>query len=136
MIKPAQRGVSLIEALVSLLVISIGLLGLAQLQARLSIASLRLHASSQAYLLGATGIERSLTLWASNTGGLGAASNILDTPATRFETANNLALANRLIYADVRVRWTDASGPGEIRLNTMANSSPGVVDIYLLLSTY
>jgi Tfp pilus assembly protein PilV len=52
-----SHGISLIEALITLLVLSIGLLGLGQLQARLWSSSAKLHATSNAYLLGTEYLE-------------------------------------------------------------------------------
>ncbi len=55
---PEQGGFSLMEALISLLVLSVGLLGLARLQAQLWRASGTLYATADAYLLSEDLLER------------------------------------------------------------------------------
>jgi prepilin-type N-terminal cleavage/methylation domain-containing protein len=134
--RKAHCGFTLIEAMISVLVLSVGLLGLAQLQARLSMASSRLQASTQAYVLGASGIEQSLILAASDADASEETSAVVVTPATRFETATALTRTERMINTEFRVRWEDPSGRHEVRLETLANSEPDVIDTRLLLPSY
>ncbi|MDQ2075642.1 type IV pilus modification protein PilV [Marinimicrobium sp. ABcell2] len=49
--KPAQRGVTLIELLVSLIILAVGLLGTAALQARLQMSEMEAYQRSQALIL-------------------------------------------------------------------------------------
>lgn len=134
--RKAHCGFSLIEAMISVLVLSVGLLGLAQLQARLSMASLRLQASTQAWVLGASGIEHALMLEAGTANGTKEPSTIVVTPATRFETTIGLARTERLINTELRVRWEDPSGKNEVRLATLANTETDATATRLLLSSY
>ena len=52
-----QKGFSLMESLISLLVFSIGMLGLGQLQARLWVSSGNIHSANQALLIAENVIE-------------------------------------------------------------------------------
>jgi Tfp pilus assembly protein PilV len=56
-------GFTLVEALVTLLVLSVGLLGLGQLQVRLWLGSSDLHATTQAWLLAHNLMEVSAAEW-------------------------------------------------------------------------
>lgn len=134
--RKAHCGFSLIEAMISVLVLSVGLLGLAQLQARLSMASLRLQASTQAWVLGASGIEHALMLETGAANAADEASGVVVTPATRFETTTALTRTERLITTELRVRWEDPSGKHVVRLQTLANAEADALATRLLLPSY
>ena len=128
-----SRGISLIEALITLLVLSIGLLGLGQLQARLWSSSGRLHATSNAYLLGMEYLE---ILSARQ---MIAPDLIADPPlqalraGTLFNVAVSLSEDEPLTEAKVRVVWTDRSGPQAVWLESVTNAVSSASDTRLLL---
>ncbi|GMQ83508.1 MAG: hypothetical protein BMS9Abin06_0243 [Gammaproteobacteria bacterium] len=127
------RGISLIEALITLLVLSIGLLGLGQLQARLWSSSGKLHATSNAYLLGTTVLEM---LTATR---IIAPDLIADPPSqilrsgTLFNTTVSLSEDEQLSEADIRVVWEDRSGLLVINLGSVTDTISRASDTRLLL---
>ncbi|HHH44348.1 MAG TPA: hypothetical protein ENK49_09435 [Gammaproteobacteria bacterium] len=113
-----SKGISLIEALITLLVLSTGLLGLGQLQARLWSTSGRLHATDQAYLLGARHLEILVTKQL-----LGA--DLLDEPAeqteragTRFNTTASVQEGTQLVEIQVHIEWQSPDGSHVIQLES------------------
>jgi len=131
--KKNLHGISLIEALITLLVLSIGLLGLGQLQARLWSSSGKLHATSNAYLLGTTVLE---ILTATQ---IIAPDLIADPPSqilrsgTLFSTTVSLSEDEQLSEADIRVAWEDRSGSLVINLESVADTVSRASDTRLLL---
>jgi len=127
------RGISLIEALITLLVLSIGLLGLGQLQARLWSSSGKLHATSTGYLLGSTYME---ILTATQ---IIAPDLIADPPlriqrsGTLFNTAVSFSKDKQLIETEIRVAWEDRSGPQTVNLESVTNTASRASDARLLL---
>jgi len=128
-----NRGISLIETLVAILVFTTGMLGLAQLQSRLWQASGELHEFSAAYLAGVSELEQSLA--AADTAAGPA------TPVTRDAVARTTilhisstssSLAGRL-DADVEVSWESRGGPRLIRLTTARYIAAPPVDTRWLL---
>jgi Tfp pilus assembly protein PilV len=133
--KKFLRGISLIEALVTLLVLSIGLLGLGQLQARLWSSSSKLHATSNAYLLGTTYLE---ILTATQI----IAPDLIATPSlqtlrsgTLFNTDVSLNADERLTEAEIRVAWEDRSGSQSVRLESVTDTASRPSDTLWLLTT-
>jgi len=113
-----NRGISLIEALVAILVFSTGMLGLAQLQSRLWQASGELHEFSAAYLACVSELEQSL---AEADTGPGSAAAVTRDAVARTTTlhirSRTSSLAGRLA-ADVELAWDSRGGPRLIRLTT------------------
>jgi prepilin-type N-terminal cleavage/methylation domain-containing protein len=128
-------GFTLIEALISLLVLSIGLLGLAQLQARLSVASSQLHASTQAWLLAGSGIERLLAADLDDPAVAQETSAVVTTPATLFATRTRLAAAGPHLDAEVQVQWEHTAGAETVRLHTLTSAGAEVEHTRLLLAS-
>jgi Tfp pilus assembly protein PilV len=133
--KKNLRGISLIEALVTLLVLSIGLLGLGQLQARLWSSSGVLHATSNAYLLGMKYLE---ILSARQM----IAPDLVAVPpsqtlhsGTRFNTAVSLSEDEPLSEAEIRVVWKDRSGSQSVRLESVTGTVSRAFDTRWLLPT-
>ena len=128
-------GISLIEAMVTLLVLSIGLLGLGQLQARLWSSSSELHATSNAWLLGTTSLEI-LTARHIISPDLIASPPLQVTHAgTLFNTAVSLSEHDQLPEAEIRVVWEDRSGSQSIRLESITGTVSRASDTRWLLST-
>jgi len=133
--KKNLRGISLIEALITLLVLSIGLLGLGQLQARLWSSSGKLHATSNAYLLGMEYLE------------ILSAKQMIDPDlvadpplqalrsGTLFNTDVSLRDDEPLIEAEIRVGWEDRGGSQSVRLESATGTVSHAFDTRWLLPT-
>lgn len=102
-----QTGFSLIEALVSLLVLSIGWLGLGQLQVRLSIASLNQSNTAYARLVQSVIYEKTVSYEVS-----GILDNLPDstpvsTPSSTYNIQLSQSLTDTLSDTTIEVAWTD-----------------------------
>ena len=130
-----QRGFSLIEALISLVVLSIGLLGLAQLQARLWSASAELHSSDEAYLLAGNYLEQSAIaqLFAIDL----SADSVTHVAGSATQFVVNLTLTEepeQIAEARVQVEWEHQSGLRSLTLDTAIYSNARAADNRLLLA--
>ena len=129
-----HRGFTLIEAMVSVVVLSIGLLGLVQLQARLWSASGDLHSTDKAYLLASNTLEKSVIAQ------IIAADLIADTTAqitasaTLFAVDLSLTQQEQIAEATVRVKWEQQSGPRSLALDTAIYTNAHASDSRLLLA--
>ncbi len=126
-------GISLIEALITLLVLGIGLLGLGQLQARLWSSSGNLHATSTAWLLESTYLE---ILTATQI----IAPDLIAPPplqilrsGTLFNTAVSISKGEQLTRTEIRVIWEDRHGPQLVGLESVTNTISRAFDTRLLL---
>ena len=129
-----SRGISLIEALITLLVLSIGLLGLGQLQARLWSSAGRLHATGNAYLLGSEYLEivsaRQII----------SADLVTEPPlqvlraGTLFSSTVSFSVDGQLTEAEIRVEWENRSGLQSVRLASVADTVSRAPDTRLLLA--
>lgn len=132
--KNRHCGFSLIEALVSVVVLSIGLLGLAQLQARLWSASGDLHSTDEAYLLASNALEKSAIAQ------LIAADLITDTTAqiagsaALFAVDLSLTEQAQLAEATVRVDWERQSEIRSLALDSAIYTNARASDNRLLLA--
>jgi Tfp pilus assembly protein PilV len=131
--KKRLRGISLIEALITLLVLSIGLLGLGQLQARLWSSSSRLHATSNAWLLGTTYLEVLTTTQIIAPDLVTAPSLQILRSGTLFNTDVSLNEDEPLTKAEIRVVWAGRSGSQAVWLESVTNSVSRASDTRLLL---
>ncbi len=129
-----QRGVTLIEAMLSLVVLAIGLLGLGQLQAQLWSASGELHSTEKAYLLAGNSLEKSAIAE------MMAVDVIADTPAqqpaasvTGFTVDLALIRQEPLAEARVRIDWKQPSGLRSLSLDTAIYTDFRASDSRLLL---
>ena len=129
-----HRGFTLIEAMVSVVVLSIGLLGLVQLQARLWSASGDLHSTDEAYLLASNMLEKSVIAQ------MIAADLIADTTAqitasaTVFAVDLSLTEQQQLAEANVSVEWEHQSGLRSLTLQTTIHTNANASDNRLLLA--
>lgn len=131
-----MRGFCLLEALISLLVLSIGMLGLARLQAGLWSAAGELHSNRQAYLLASNTLEKALYRQATGAAdeAAGAQSTELLTPATEYLALVTVTAQQPILHADVVVTWNGRSGPRRLQLKTAARGNLAVADTRWLLS--
>lgn len=129
-----HRGFTLIEAMVSVVVLSIGLLGLVQLQARLWSASGDLHSTDEAYLLASNTLEKSVIAR------MIAADLIADTTAqitasaTVFAVDLSLTEQEQLAEATVNVEWEHQSGLRSLALDSAIYTNYRASDNRLLLA--
>lgn len=127
-------GFSLIEAMVSVVVLSVGLLGLAQLQARLWSASGDLHSTDEAYLLASNALEKSIIAQ------MIAADLITDTAAqiagsaALFAVDLSLTQQEPLSAATVRIEWEHQSGIRSLTLDSAIYTNARASDNRLLLA--
>lgn len=129
-----QTGFSLIEALVSVLVLSIGLVSLAQLQARLWSAAGDRHSTGLAYRLAVSELDRSLYSFSTTPASNTSSASELAGPSALFKAitatgADPVAPAVRTL-----VEWDDRSGSRSIHLHTGA-SRASAADLRWLLPT-
>lgn len=109
-------GFTLIESLLALVVLSIGLLGLGQLQARLWLAATEVHTSTSAYTLGENLLETGARPW------LGAAAAQLRRrppgPPVRAEIRRYQSPAADGVLATLQVdlHWRTATGEQSVSL--------------------
>ena len=128
-----QRGVTLIEAMVSLVVLAIGLLGLVQLQAQLWSTSGDVHSTEKAYLLAGNSLEKSVIAE------MMAVDLIADTSAqpavslTAFTVDPALIRQEQLAEARVRIDWKHPSGLRSLSLDTAIYTDFRASDSRLLL---
>ncbi len=119
-----QHGFSLMEALVSLLVLSVGLLGLGQLQAALWNSAGQLYGLSEAYLLSTSCLERGLSAGATEPGVQENGSARSASAYTEFDAVVQLEQQGWLTEIDVASHWQDTSGANTVRLRTAAYRPP------------
>ena len=113
-----QGGFSLMEALISLLVLSVGLLGLGQLQAALWKSAGQLYAESEAYVLSASYLERGLSAGATETGAQDNRSAPSVSGYTEFDSVVQVEQRGWLTEVNVASHWQDTSGAHTVRLGT------------------
>lgn len=113
-----QQGFSLMEAMVCVLVLSVGLLGLARLQARLWSASEQLHTTATAYLVSRDYLEKLTTPFTGPLPVPDSAPLATVTPGTTFTSAYEMTQADALQEIAIATRWQDPRGTHVIHLRT------------------
>ena len=126
-------GFSLMEALLTVLVLSVGLLGLGQLQVRLWAADGDLHTLADAYLLGENLLEISRSAWLP----AGTTQTLIQQadPAIRatLEQPEPAAGDGPVTAFTTDVRWQRPSGNYSLSLDTRANGAIASGDARWLL---
>ena len=114
-----QQGFSLMEAMICVLVLSVGLLGLARLQARLWSASEQLHTSADAYLISRNYLEELSTPFSDlfPVGKNGSLATV--TGNSSYTSTFAVTQHDSLRETVVATRWQDPGGGHEIRLRTL-----------------
>jgi Tfp pilus assembly protein PilV len=131
--KAASGGFSLIEALVSLLILSIGVLGVCRLQAALWLSSDSLYAAAMAGLLARGQLEKAVTRELTGVRhNQGEVATLVYTGKS-FTTTTSITRAEAITGAEVRIQWTDRSGSHSMALATATHAQPTAADsLYLL----
>ncbi len=127
-----QSGFSLMEALISLLVLSVGLLGLGHLQAALWKSAGQLYAVSEAYLLSASYLERGLSAGATEPAEQENRSTRSGSAYTEFDAAVQLEQQGWVKEMDVASHWQDTSGAHTVSLRSSVYQ-PAISDSRWLL---
>ncbi len=102
-----QTGLSLIEALITLLILSIGWLGLGQLQARLSISALNQSSAAYAQLIQSTYYEKTVSYDLSDIQETPPSSGRLSTPSSAYEIQISRSTVNALRDTVIRIEWEE-----------------------------
>jgi type IV pilus modification protein PilV len=131
--KQAQAGFSLIEALVSVLVLSIGVLGLCRLQAQLWSSSSALHAAAAAKLLASSYLEKTVTSQLTGIDLNQESASELVYAGTLLSTALSVANTAEITTAEIRVQWSNQTGTHSIQLSTATDRQPAAADTRWLL---
>lgn len=130
-----QTGFSLIEALVSLLVLSIGLLGLGQLQARLSVASLNQASAAYARLLQDNLYEKTMSYEISGIAGSSPESDTVATPSTLYTVQLTRSATENLAITGIALEWTDLDSTRTEIITSTLSTYPSLIDTRWLLTS-
>ena len=127
------HGFSLIEALVALLVVSIGLLGLGQLQARLWAGAGELHTAGTAFLLAGSLLEIAPVTWLPAPAKQAYAA--LFEPGLRAEIAHYPlpAASASLVSTRIDVHWSSPTGSASLSLGRALDAGLDPLDSRWLL---
>jgi Tfp pilus assembly protein PilV len=131
-----QCGFSLIEAMVSVLVLTVGLLGLAQLQARLWHSAGELHSDAEARLLAVSELEKALDPALPSAAAVPAARTWTSPRGTRYRIQLGVSPRTGRVDADVAVRWRQPGAGRAVRLHTAAPVDPYRRDTRWLLPLF
>lgn len=115
------QGFTLIEAMITVLVLSVGLLGLGTLQARLLASSGELHTGTDAYRIAVSWLERfSYQLAVNNPSAINIQPKQITQRSMHFTTSPLLSSSTRLSTGSIAVEWNAREGLQAIRLTTSA----------------
>jgi hypothetical protein len=127
------RGFSLMEALITLLVFSVGLLGLGQLQARLWAGAGDLHTLGDAYLLGENLLEISPLTWLPATTGQSLIVQSQPAIDTTFDQPGPDQNNSPQVTTKVNLQWRRPSGEYSLSLSASVNTGLAARDTRWLL---
>lgn len=129
-----HRGFSLLESLVSLLVFSISMLGLGQLQARLWVNSGDLHSTDEAYLI----VTSSLELIDINTyfkhSGAATPANESSSLSSIFIYKQSVVSTGPTLTAEAQASWERPSGADSVILKATLYTTFNAADARWLLA--
>ncbi len=131
--KVLHRGFSLIEALVSLLVLSVGVLGLCRLQVALWSSSSALHATALASLLAGGQLERWLTPELHGIDPTANETAQFMCAGRRFKSALSVSQSEDLTTTAIHIEWTDPAGTQSLALATATDNQSTAADSRWLL---
>jgi type IV pilus assembly protein PilV len=126
-------GFSLVEALVTLLVLSIGLLGLAQLQVRLWRSSTDLHAMQSAVLAAHDLLEARTFNGSAGAGRPALPQAVGKSYFTEITTNNPSPTAKQLVATNLKLHWRESSGEKSVNLTATRNQGIDPKDTRWLL---
>ncbi|HET6599601.1 MAG TPA: prepilin-type N-terminal cleavage/methylation domain-containing protein, partial [Burkholderiaceae bacterium] len=131
-----QRGVTLVEALIAFLVLSLGTLAMARVQAQFRMEADIARQRSEAVRLAQEDIEtlRAFSVFAAASGArawasIASASNVVDSSTgyasnTRYTVARNVAALPNAKTVHVAVHWADRGGAAQqVVLNSIISAS-------------
>jgi Tfp pilus assembly protein PilV len=131
--KKNAHGFSLLEALITLLVLNVGLLGLGQLQARLWAGAGDLHTLADAYMLGENLLEISPLTWLPAT----TEQNLLAQSQPAIDATLNQPDPDQgnspLVTTAANLHWRRPSGEHSLSLSTSVNTGLAARDTRWLL---
>ena len=128
------RGFTLIEAMITVLVLGIGLLGLGTLQARLMASSGDLHTGTDAYRLASSWLERfSYQVAIDDISAVNTRPIQVTQRAAHFDTIPGLSSTPALSTGSIVVEWSTRVGPQSIRLQMSACTKAPLSDRLWLL---
>ena len=130
------RGFSLIEALASALVLAIGLLGLGQLQARLSLAARQDAETVYAALLLTEFYERAATPARLAPPGRPSGASHRAGPSARYTINTSLRVLQHTRQARIEVRWMTPDGDRRITITGLFAAAGHPFDARWLLTGY
>jgi len=134
--RPRQAGFSLVEALVSLLVLSIGWLGLGQLQARLSLAALEQSNTAYAQFIQSNYYEKTVSYDISRTRSSPPFSEYQSTPTQIYDI--QISRSGGISRRDtiIRISWGETGDTHTKVIALTLSSHPISFDTRWLLTTY
>jgi prepilin-type N-terminal cleavage/methylation domain-containing protein len=118
-------GFSLVESLVTLLVLAVGLLGLGQLQTRLWRSSGELKTLQGAFLLANDRLEARSAAWLAESGNRAPAENVDGTYSIVITDINSPSPVAHLTTTQIMLRWQYSHT--EHTLNLTATRNPGIL---------
>ncbi len=130
-----QTGFSLTEALITLLVLSIGWLGLGQLQARLSIAGLNQSSTAYARLIQSVYYEKTISYALSGVLPSPPDSTSLTSPFGAYRIQLSRSATRTLSDTTIQVEWEDTDTPHSEIISLSLSTYPLPSDTRWLLLT-
>jgi Tfp pilus assembly protein PilV len=128
-----EGGFSLIEAMLSVVILSVGLLGLGQLQVRLSMAANDLHTSARAYLLGSSLAENLAASPAKVLQEQHQRFMFRSGSGVEFDTLVTRASTERPTQIRIQVKWDTRGESRAIELTRAADNPSSASDVRWLL---
>lgn len=129
-----QSGFSLTEALITLLVVSIGWLGLGQLQVRLSTATMNRSSAAYAQLLQSVYYEKMVSYELSGIPENFPDTEPVSTPSTTYKVQLSPSVIDTLSDTRIEIEWTDINNTRNEVTSLTLNTHPDPYDTRWLLA--